>query len=186
MDDGVQGDSGGDILVRHEDTIADHIRKTQRLQPKNLVHSLSCLSVTPSHSPQTTREDDSLNNQARMNVLSNDLLLHIFSICGASTVGKLRQCSKELYKLSMDRVVWLEILKRACDDINMPISAFPHSAFSSRDIELFATAWIRFQKVLRNVEDGKRAPEKMMVDSFLLLTVLDYRCGVYKPRPQPL
>jgi hypothetical protein len=62
----------------------------------------------------------------------------------------------------MDRVVWLEILKRACDDINMPISAFPHSAFSSRDIELFATAWIRFQKVLRNVEDGKRAPEKMV------------------------
>ncbi|KAH8801820.1 hypothetical protein DL96DRAFT_784433 [Flagelloscypha sp. PMI_526] len=159
MDDIVQGDARGNIVVRNEDSVADH---TEPGETEYLIHSLSGLSVAAGQNPQASKEDVSSDKQVHLSDLSNDLLLHIFSICDALTVGKLRQCSKEFHKLSRDRVMWLEILKRACEDLNQPISSFPQSAFSNRDIELFATARIRFQTVLRRVDDKKPIPRAMV------------------------
>ena len=62
----------------------------------------------------------------------------------------------------MAKGVWLAILKRTCAYLNLPVPSYPQSAVSRRDVELFATAWIRFQTVLRNTKDGKPPPHAMV------------------------
>ncbi|KAH8813648.1 hypothetical protein DL96DRAFT_1715966 [Flagelloscypha sp. PMI_526] len=100
------------------------------------------------------KEPELHSKQANLSNLPNDLLLHIFSMCNAQTVAQLRQCCKTFDELSNEQIVWLAVLKRTCSDLNLPVPSIPPNACSKSDIELRATAWIRFQLVLRNLEDG--------------------------------
>ncbi|KAH8825662.1 hypothetical protein DL96DRAFT_120470 [Flagelloscypha sp. PMI_526] len=137
------------------------MRRNERPQREIASQSLSrSLEVAKGSSTQTSYGPHP-GKQGLPN-LPYDLLLHIFSICDARTVGKLRQCSREFHALSTDQIVWLEILERTCTELNLPLPSFPHSAMSSSDIELLATAWIRFQSLLRTVKDGKPPPHKII------------------------
>ncbi|KAH8825602.1 hypothetical protein DL96DRAFT_119156 [Flagelloscypha sp. PMI_526] len=92
--------------------------------------------------------------------LSDDLLLYIFSICDARTIGNLRQCCKEFHDLSHSQIVWLEVLKTTCAALSLPAPSLHHDERSSSDIEHHATAWVRFQRVLRNAREDRLPPYK--------------------------
>ncbi|KAH8823264.1 hypothetical protein DL96DRAFT_1617060 [Flagelloscypha sp. PMI_526] len=94
--------------------------------------------------------------------LSNDVLLHIFSMCSARTVAQLRQSCKQLRRLSNDQTVWLAVLKTTCTELSLPVPTFLQKAFSRSDIELLATSWIRFQWVLRNAKDAQVPTPRMV------------------------
>ncbi|KAH8823283.1 hypothetical protein DL96DRAFT_1617104 [Flagelloscypha sp. PMI_526] len=102
-----------------------------------------------------------LEHEASLRNLPHDLLLYIFSLSEAQTVAQLRQCCKQFRELSNEHIVWLDVLKRSCANLNLPVPSFPQNSCSSQDIELLATAWIRFQLVLRNVQDGVPPPHKI-------------------------
>ncbi|KAH8825591.1 hypothetical protein DL96DRAFT_118896 [Flagelloscypha sp. PMI_526] len=156
-------DQSLDIAAQQHATIEDHILSTNPSQTENPVQSFSnSLSLAESESLQSSQENSFSNKLARLRDFSNDLLIYIFSLCDARNVGRLRQCCKYFRDLSIAKVVWLEILKRSCSDLNLPAPAFPERAFSSREIELLATSWIRFQTVLRNPRDGKPPPHTMV------------------------
>ncbi|KAH8823306.1 hypothetical protein DL96DRAFT_269822 [Flagelloscypha sp. PMI_526] len=110
------------------------------------------------------KEQDFHPKQATLCNLPHDLLLHIFQMCNAQTVAKLRQCCKEFSELSNEQIVWLEVLKRTCADVNLSIPSFPQNTGpgSRADIELFSTAWLRFQSVLRRAQDGHSLPHKII------------------------
>ncbi|KAH8825596.1 hypothetical protein DL96DRAFT_1681802 [Flagelloscypha sp. PMI_526] len=144
-------DPSQQIVVEEEDAIADRMQSTDLSQSEGLTNpspeGRSC-------SLQENQKSNASSKQVRLSDLSNDLLLHIFSICDPKTISKLRQCSRGLYEFSTAKAVWLEVLKRTCAYLNLPVPSDPRSTFTSRDIELFATAWIRFQTTLRNAKDG--------------------------------
>ncbi|KAH8823303.1 hypothetical protein DL96DRAFT_269755 [Flagelloscypha sp. PMI_526] len=102
------------------------------------------------------------DNKGNLVDLPNDLLLHIFSICDARTVAKLRQCCKAFYELSKEQIVWLEVLKRTCKDLDLPFPSFPRTTGANIDIELLATAWIRFQRVLRYAHSTQPPPHQIV------------------------
>ncbi|KAH8823305.1 hypothetical protein DL96DRAFT_1617193 [Flagelloscypha sp. PMI_526] len=97
--------------------------------------------------------------KAALNSLPIDLLLRIFSLCNAQTVAKLRQCCQEFREVSHEQIVWLEVLRRTCTDLNLPIP-LPQTKHTSTDVELLATTWIRFQLVLKSVKDETPPPRK--------------------------
>ncbi|KAH8825604.1 hypothetical protein DL96DRAFT_119234 [Flagelloscypha sp. PMI_526] len=136
---------------------------TERLQGETLGQLLSrSLSISESYSLEKYPEKVVYKSQVSLSNLPNDLLLRIFSLCEARTISKLRQCCKGFYELSTEQVVWLSVLKRTCTELNLPIPSFPESGFSNSDIELLATAWIRFESVLRQAKDGQPLPHKMV------------------------
>ncbi|KAH8825608.1 hypothetical protein DL96DRAFT_1609408 [Flagelloscypha sp. PMI_526] len=92
---------------------------------------------------------------ATLSNLPNDLLLYIFSVCSAQTIGVLRQCCKEFNRLTHTQIVWLKVLETACADLNLPMPSFQRNEHSSSDVELLATAWIRFQWALRTASHRK-------------------------------
>ncbi|KAH8834434.1 hypothetical protein DL96DRAFT_1580543 [Flagelloscypha sp. PMI_526] len=95
------------------------------------------------------------SERATLSNLPNDLLLYIFSNCDARTIGKLRQCSQEFFELSQKQTLWLEVLKATCQGLSLPIPSFHENELSGSNIELLATAWIRFQVILKHVQDQK-------------------------------
>ncbi|KAH8801828.1 hypothetical protein DL96DRAFT_786008 [Flagelloscypha sp. PMI_526] len=149
------------IIVLHDDIVVDLMHCNENPQREIASQSLSrSLEVAKGSGTQTSHGPHP-GRQGSLN-LPYDLLLHIFSICDARTIGKLRLCSREFHELSTDQAVWLKILERTCSDLNLPLPSFPRSAMSSPDIELLATAWIRFQSLLRTVKDGKPPPHKII------------------------
>ncbi|KAH8823307.1 hypothetical protein DL96DRAFT_1617202 [Flagelloscypha sp. PMI_526] len=108
------------------------------------------------------KELDTLFMQAALDNLPIDLLLRIFSLCSAQTIAKLRQCCKYFCQLSHEQIVWLEVLKRTCTDLDVPFPSFPQTTRSSADIELHATAWIRFQLALGQAKDGQPLSYKIV------------------------
>ncbi|KAH8823304.1 hypothetical protein DL96DRAFT_269771 [Flagelloscypha sp. PMI_526] len=105
-------------------------------------------------------EHDVLFKQVTLTNLPHDLLLRIFSLSSAHTVVKLRQCCKEFYKLSKEYIVWLQVLKRTCAELDLPVPSFPHTTRTSVNTELLATAWVRFQSVLKSAKHGQPLPYK--------------------------
>ncbi|KAH8823263.1 hypothetical protein DL96DRAFT_267989 [Flagelloscypha sp. PMI_526] len=89
---------------------------------------------------------------ANLRDLPNDILLHIFSMCCAKTIVKLRQCCKMFGELSKDQTLWLSVLRRTCTDLDILVPSFPRKVFLGSDVELFATSWIRFQSVLKSTK----------------------------------
>ncbi|KAH8825695.1 hypothetical protein DL96DRAFT_1609645 [Flagelloscypha sp. PMI_526] len=135
----------------------------EQWQTEHLDRFLSTsVSVSQSHFPQRSQVKALSSKQACLSDLPHDLLLRIFSICDARTAGRLRQCSRGLMELSNYLVVWLEILKRTCTDLCLPVPSFPQKKVSSSDVELLATAWIRFQCLLRGAKDGKPPPHRII------------------------
>ncbi|KAH8825600.1 hypothetical protein DL96DRAFT_1609389 [Flagelloscypha sp. PMI_526] len=108
------------------------------------------------------KHEDAPNEQVSMSNLPNDVVLYIFSMCDARTIGKLRQCCTDFWAVSHNQIVWLEVLKETCADLCLPMLSFQQDEHSSSDIELLATAWIRFQRVLRNTPDGITPPYKLV------------------------
>ncbi|KAH8833432.1 acyl transferase/acyl hydrolase/lysophospholipase [Flagelloscypha sp. PMI_526] len=134
------------------------------LQVKNSKHSLVRVQflLYKRFNESHTKSQDSSRKKVTMSSLPDDLLLYLFSMCGARAISRLRQCCKMFYELSHTRIVWLEVLKSTCGELNIAVPPFQENEGTSSSFELLATAWIRFQKVLRNAKDGKPPPHKIV------------------------
>ncbi|KAH8826556.1 hypothetical protein DL96DRAFT_1608299 [Flagelloscypha sp. PMI_526] len=140
------------------------VRSTTSLQQEDLMRSFKSHSLEVTNSPSSPHDQGTMfsKKQPRLSDLPNDLLLRIFSMCEARTVRRLRQCCKNFRELSTNQVVWLSVLKRTCLEINLPMPSFSQSAFTNSEVELLATAWLRFQSVLRTAKDGQPPPHKIV------------------------
>ncbi|KAH8825587.1 hypothetical protein DL96DRAFT_1609359 [Flagelloscypha sp. PMI_526] len=152
-----------EVSVSFSNVIRDLTHPTKLLQEECSVQKLfTGLSVT-SRNLQNCQVNSFSSKQVNLSNLPNDLILYIFSKCDARTVGKLRQCCKEFYQHSHQLIVWLEVLRETCMDLNLPIPSFQRNEEPSLSIELLATAWIRFSLALRKATDGKPPSPHRMV-----------------------
>ncbi|KAH8825607.1 hypothetical protein DL96DRAFT_1609404 [Flagelloscypha sp. PMI_526] len=153
--------ASGEVETVPEGAIEDILCLTRSSQEEDLVQSFSRgLAITNRHSLDDSERVHPSSKQPCLNDLPDDILLRIFAMCDARTVGRLRQCCKNFSQLSTDQVVWLSVLEGTCTELNLPMPSFSQSAFASAEVELLATAWLRFQLVLRTAKDGQPLPSK--------------------------